>query len=267
MLPHGSYSLIPAVLTSMGWLASLFQDGCDYSRLTGQTVSEIASSTDVPWLEVGFGAYREPTLNTKNGQWEVVYTGICFAYPPTVPQDAYWTASKAFDFLALVLGGGGTFFLWFSSCCVFSPATWRWAGYEVMFAAIFQTLSFLWFNTDMCQSSENHCALFWGSKADIVSAVLWTVAAMSIFCHYPAPKTDRRGDGLWLESGAATDPTVQVTDATLDGTTTGPTVTTEAAAAMGQVSGGDDQTAGQSSGQHGGEQPKVKPDLREVELT
>jgi hypothetical protein len=81
MLPHGSYSLIPAILSSMAWLASLFQDGCDFSKLTGPTVQQLAINPKVPWLEVGLAAYREPYLNTQSGNWEVVYSGACFAYP------------------------------------------------------------------------------------------------------------------------------------------------------------------------------------------
>jgi hypothetical protein len=101
------------------------------------------------------------------------------------------------DFVALVLGGGGCFFLWFATCCAFSRGTWRWVGCEVLLAAIAQSLSFLWFNTSLCHTSGNSCKLFWGSKSDIVSAVLWTVAAISVLCRYPVPRGARRGDGVW----------------------------------------------------------------------
>lgn len=207
LLPHGTYSLIPAVLSAMAWLASLFQDGCDFARLSGEAVQQLAvTNNNVPWLEVGISAYREPSLNTQTGTWQTVFTGACLPYPETEsnnPQnDPSWQASKAFDFVALVLGGAGTFFLWFATCCVFSKATWRWAGYEVLLAAIAQCLSFLWFNNAMCQNSSNHCDLFWGSKADIVSSVFWTVAALSILCHYPTPKELQDGDGVWVEHGS-----------------------------------------------------------------
>ena len=186
----------------MGWIASLFQDGCDYARLTGDIVRTIAIQDDAPWLEVGFAAYREPIQNIETGEWDVVYTGSCLEYPEDVVDiDTNWNVAKAFAFLALVLGGGGTFFLWFNTCCVFSRGTWRWAGYEVLLASIFQTLSFLWFNTSMCQDPQNDCSLFWGSKTDIVASVFWFVAAVSIFCYYPQPK-DVLGDGLMAEGEA-----------------------------------------------------------------
>jgi hypothetical protein len=204
MLPHGNYSLIPAILSSMAWLASLFQDGCDFSKLTGPTVQQLAINPNVPWLEVGMAAYREPYLNTQSGNWEVVYSGACFAYPDdgTVTQDSVWNTARAFDFVALVLGGGGCFFLWFATCCVFSRATWRWAGYEVLLAAVAQCLSFLWFNTSLCHTEGNTCELFWGSKADIVSAVFWTVAAIAVLCHYPVPRDMLGRDGVF-RSGAS----------------------------------------------------------------
>jgi hypothetical protein len=207
MLPHGSYSLIPAILSSMAWLASLFQDGCDFSKLTGPTVQQLAINPKVPWLEVGLAAYREPYLNTQSGNWEVVYSGACFAYPDdgSVNRDTVWNAARAFDFVALVLGGGGCFFLWFATCCVFSRVTWRWAGYEVLLAAVAQCLSFLWFNTSLCHTEGNTCELFWGSKADIVSAVFWTVAAVSVFCHYPVPR-DVRGDGVFRNGANRANP-------------------------------------------------------------
>lgn len=255
----------------MAWLASLFQDGCDFSKLTGAMVSQIALNPDVPWLEVGIGAFREPRLDTKSGHWEVVYTGACYSYPETVPQDSYWTAAKAFDFLALVLGGGGTFFLWFSTCCIFSRATWRWAGYEVALAAFFQALSFLWFKTAMCHSSNSNCELFWGSKADIVSTVFWTVSALSIFVYYPIPKDREGGDGVWVDDNAPprSTPTVSLGDNPLH--LSEPTITTAAMTEISVGNGNSDMTAGMSSGESTSQDRERRDleakEMRDVELT
>jgi hypothetical protein len=197
MLPHGAYSLIPAVLTTMGWLASLFQDGCDFSRLSGTLVSEIASDSKAPWLEVGFAMYREPLYDPQTNQWNLVYSGQCLQYPGAVDIDGVWKISKGFAFLALVLGGGGTIFLWFSTCCVFSRGSWQWAGFEVMFACLFQALAFSWFRTSMCQ--ENQCDLSWGSKGDIVATMLWFVSVIFVFAYYPQPKEYLDGDGLMVD--------------------------------------------------------------------
>jgi len=260
-LPHGGYSLVPAVLTTMGWLAGLFQDGCDYSRLTGDIVEQLATN-GAPWVEVGYAAYREPKLNTEEGTYEVAYTGACERYPEdVVEQDAYWKASKGFAFLALVLGGAGTFFLWFSTCCVFSRGTWRLVGYEVLLAAFFQALSFLWFKTAMCQ--ENTCSLFWGSKTDIVATSLWATAALCIFCYYPKPKDMVEADGLVrAESENASRPSVSVGSGHLS--LVEPTVTT-AGVVETHNTGDEDGSSQMSSGQDSRQDGKNK-DLSDAEL-
>jgi hypothetical protein len=214
MLPHGSYSLIPAVLTTMAWLASLFQDKCDFARVTGDIVATLSGADDTPFLEFGFAAYREPIFDGNTGKWHVVYTGKCLEYPEgsdIVDQDVSWNAAKICAFFASVLGGAGAFFLWFSTCCVFGRATWRLAGYEVLLAAIFQSLAFVWFTTDMCQDPGNDCSLFWGSKADILATCFFTLAALLIFCYYPVPKDpDEENEGLILEPRDASRPEVRM---------------------------------------------------------
>eukprot|EP00522_Entomoneis_paludosa_P015193 CAMPEP_0172460086 /NCGR_PEP_ID=MMETSP1065-20121228/35455_1 /TAXON_ID=265537 /ORGANISM="Amphiprora paludosa, Strain CCMP125" /LENGTH=297 /DNA_ID=CAMNT_0013215009 /DNA_START=232 /DNA_END=1125 /DNA_ORIENTATION=- len=185
-----------------GWLLALFQDGCDYVRVTGPIVAEIATQPNAPYLEAGRNAYREPYYNARSDTWETEYIGNCLVYPEnSVNIDVYWNVSKGFDFIAIVLGGTGTLFLWFSACCIFSRGTWRLAGFQVLMAAVFQAASFLWFKTDLCNggsedttdnqvegvNSTNECELFWGSWSDIASVISWTLAAVFIFCHYPVP--------------------------------------------------------------------------------
>jgi hypothetical protein len=200
LLPHGGYTLIPAVLSTVAWLAALSQDGCDYSHITGYTVAEVTKSTAVEFLEVGINAYRAPEL--VNGVWEIDYSSSCLPYDEEFFNiDGYWKVAKAFDFISLVLGGGGALFLWFSSCFVFSKGTWKWTGYEVLLASFFLSLSFIWFNTYTCREGDNHCSLSYGSKADIASATLWLVSALCIFYRYPAPKPMDEEDEPEIEHG------------------------------------------------------------------
>ena len=140
----------------------------------------------MPFVEVGFNGYRKPEYFSDTDEWRVQYTGQCNEYTVEVP-DTVWILSKAFAFLALVFGGGGALFLWFSTCFVFGPGTWKWAGYEVLFASFFQALSFLWFLTDMCTYQGSTCTLFYGSKSDIVAASFWFGSAFIIFMRYPKP--------------------------------------------------------------------------------
>lgn len=200
LLPHGVYSLLPALLTNMGWIAALFKSSCNYALLSGEIVKDI-SVAEPPYLEVGLQAYRAPVFNTAAHQWEFSSSASCVAYPDTVQIDLSWKFANAFSFLALVLGGGATFYLWISSCCRFSRGSWRWAGYEVAAACLFQTLSFVWFRTGICR--EYDCELYHGSKASIMAAVFWLVASLLIFGRYPAPKELIEGDGLIITSNGS----------------------------------------------------------------
>ena len=186
-LPHGPYSMLVACLASIAWLASLFQDGCDYSKVTGPIVDELASVAGIPWLEFGLGAYREPKGQldeSGNLVFVTSFTSDCHLYPDSV-FDTAWTTARSFAFLALVLGGGGTLFVWCSTCFVFSRGTWKWTGYGLSLGSLCQAVSFVWFTTQVC--TWNTCEIFWGSKADIVATVMWTVSATCMMAYYPSP--------------------------------------------------------------------------------
>ena len=179
------------------------------SKLSGPTVDDLTASSSVkvvggvPYLEVGFNAYRAPQYWPADNEWRVDYASRCTEYDPdVVTMDVFWKMGKAFEFFSLVLGGGGALFLWFSSCFVFSPVTWRWAGHEVMAAATFQSCAFVWFATAMCRMEGNTCALFFGSKADIAAAMFWLTSAVAIYCRYPSPQPkERQGSGTAAEQG------------------------------------------------------------------
>ena len=199
-LPHGCCSLIPAMLVTMGWMAALFQDGCDYSRVEGDIVTYLLNDTSVdpppPWMELGVSAYRIPTYHAQENVWRTVYTGTCLAYPNDSDyfhEDPIWKACRFLAFGGLVLGGGSTIFLWFSTCCIMSTGTWRLVAGQVLVASLFQSLVFLWFASDLCK--DNDCNLFWGSRADIVASSLWFTAAMIMCIHYPKPKRNLLEEG------------------------------------------------------------------------
>mmetsp|Transcript_3410 Transcript_3410/g.5047 ORF Transcript_3410/g.5047 Transcript_3410/m.5047 type:complete len:255 (-) Transcript_3410:127-891(-) len=187
LLPHGAYILIPAVLSTAAWIGSLLQDGCDYASLHGNNAALLSGDSTTPFAEVGLSAYRLPVYNQESNTWTEPLRGACLMYPPSIPIDGTWKFAKGCAFFALVFGGGGALFLWFSSCFVFGPGTWRWAGYEVLIASILQTLAFTFFNTAMCKTNDSHCSLFIGSKLDIMASVFWFASAMSIFLKYPNP--------------------------------------------------------------------------------
>ena len=222
LLPHGSSPLLVATLSTLAWASSLFQDGCDFARVEGPIVERLTrlqnnSTTTTtttttgsivvpPWLEFGIGAYRSPTRMVPNNRssqghkegatetWKTTFDGSCQLYPPQYLDNA-WVTSRAFSFLALVLGGGGTLFVWCSTCFVFGRATWRWTGYELMLGSLCQALAFVWFRTSICH--WNTCHLFWGSKADIMAATLWWISGLLIVCcRYPTPRPSWNDDEM-----------------------------------------------------------------------
>jgi hypothetical protein len=197
LLPHGPFSLLTAALTTMGWLAALFENSCNYALVSGDVVDEV-SITPVPFIQVGLDAYRLPHFDTDSQSWHASRTGECIRYPSTVDIDGIWKLSNAFSFVGLVLGGGATFYLWISTFCRFSRGSWRWAGYEIAAACLFQALSFVWYATDLCQ--QNHCSLSNGAKADILAATFWLVAATLVFAHYPIPRELVAADGIMHEN-------------------------------------------------------------------
>eukprot|EP00542_Grammatophora_oceanica_P017329 CAMPEP_0194048474 /NCGR_PEP_ID=MMETSP0009_2-20130614/27396_1 /TAXON_ID=210454 /ORGANISM="Grammatophora oceanica, Strain CCMP 410" /LENGTH=233 /DNA_ID=CAMNT_0038694339 /DNA_START=191 /DNA_END=892 /DNA_ORIENTATION=- len=180
----------------MAWMASVSQDGCDYSRVAGPAIQDLTNTITLPWIEVGFIAYRVPTYSAEDEVWFIDYNVGCVALEDSMV-DGYWKAAKGFAFMALVLGGSGALFTWFSSCFIFSPATWRWAAYQILTASICQCLAFMWFATSFCKS--NSCDMFYGSKADILSAVLWLASAVMMIARYPSPRK-YNDDGSEIET-------------------------------------------------------------------
>ena len=185
-LPHGCYPIFPMILSILGWIASVVEDGCSYARVTGPIVQSVTGSSDVPFLEFGFNSYRRPIYNSDNESWKTSLDLACLQYDESlIKRDTFWTVGEAFAFVSLVLGGGGALFLCLTTCFVFSPGTWRWTGYEIMTAAIFQALCFIWFHTKVC--AENSCALVYGSITDIIAAFLWLISGLAILTKYPLP--------------------------------------------------------------------------------
>lgn len=192
LLPHGAYTLVPTTFATLAWIASLSQDGCDYARLSGKNVEALTGQDIFPYLEVGMSAYRIPKWDPADESWSINYHDECESYDDFKVGAAFELA-RIFAFLALVFGGGGALFLWFSSCFVFGPSTWRWAGYEVALASFFQILAFSWFGSDLC-SGDSSCTMHYGSNSDIIALMFWFCSAVLIFRKYPTPTPKTSGN-------------------------------------------------------------------------
>ena len=195
-LQQGAYSLVPPVFTAFGWISAIVQDGCDFALIKDV---DTLTQGEVPFVQAGMKAYRTPYYDANEDAWRVRVTGACTAYPDEVLSDPRWNISKICAFVAQVLGGAATFYLWCITCCVFSKGTWRWAGFQVFLAACFQVAGvLLWFTNDLCK--EGSCQWSYGMKFDIAAAVFWFAGSVAIFCHYPEAKgvylVDEEDDGI-----------------------------------------------------------------------
>lgn len=165
---------------------------CDYARVAGPSVTGMTGSNVVPYIEIGLNGVRQPTYDPTIGTWDSHLGSECIPLPQNMNADIYWKLANTSAFIALVFGGGAALFLWFTTCFVFGPGTWKWAGYEVLIASIFQAFTFIWFNTSLC-SGDNVCTLYFGSKADIVASTFWFLSAISVFAKYPVPEDKKKG--------------------------------------------------------------------------
>jgi hypothetical protein len=186
-----------ATLATIGWLCSLFQGSCDYAIVEGPIVQQLDptfTSRQIPFLQFGLTQFQEPKLilggDAAASPTAANYTiawgyGRCQEYPEEQLVDTAWSAARAFAFLALVLGGGSTVFMWCSTCFVFSKVTWKWTGYGLLLATVCQSFVYVWFSTQLC--SWNTCTLSYGAKADMGAAILWCIAGWMILARYPVP--------------------------------------------------------------------------------
>ena len=209
LMPHGGSLLFPAILTTMAWLSSISTNGCDYSRFTGPGVEILTGSSLVPFIYLGMDAYVIPEFYPKSNLWMVSVESECVPYQYML-EDSSWTAGKRFDFLSLWSGGASAMILWMGTFLVLSPRQWKAVGILILFAALFQVLTFTWFGTSLChtastnieefqsqdsvgdtttaESSLSSCSLFYGSRCSIASIFLYLMASFVIlFREYPTP--------------------------------------------------------------------------------
>jgi len=169
----------------------------------------LTGSSIVPYIDSGMSAYRIPGYYPADQSWRVVYSDECQPYQyMDILVDTPWLAAKWLRFLASVLGGTATMFLWTSTCLILQPNYWRAAGVGIALACLCQLSSFAWFYTKICHTTAtsyqdfeagievelnprvqvpSSCTLFFGSKCTIASCILWGVASVIILLKYPPP--------------------------------------------------------------------------------
>ena len=198
-LPHGFYSLIPAVLSTMAFWTAVVQDGCDYVKVEGGSVEQIAESDVLPFIMAGLTHFRAPVFFTEETGWRMVFTNVCQEYP-SGSTDILWTLAKYFSIVSAIFGGSLALFLWFTTCMTFSIRTWRFCAAEAILATIFRAGTFLSFASSVCTGNASHCKLAFGSEMDIVGTVLYATSAIVILSYYPVPNWGRLTDEEIIQS-------------------------------------------------------------------
>lgn len=210
IMPHGGPVLFPITLVTLGWIAAIAHDGCDFARVTGPAAELLTGSPAVPYVDCGMAAYRVPGFYPAANSWRVAYSEECLSYAYIeVLADRPWVSAEWLNFLSIIVGGGTTMFLWSATCLTLRPNSWRAAGVGLMLSWICQVCSLVWFYTDLCSTSSRNiqefaagrqnsnnsengetssCYLYFGSKCVITSSCLWFLASIyMLFGKYPMP--------------------------------------------------------------------------------
>lgn len=208
MMPHGGQIVVPITLMTLGWVASLTHDGCDYARLTGPGVEILTGSASVPYIDIGMSAYRIPQFYPATNSWRVAYSSDCVPYTHfEIIADKAWIASEWLHFSSVVVGGTVMMFLWSGTCLTLRPSYWRFIGVGALVASFLQMCSFVFFSTRLCHTTTksfldfesgreieltdvgtSSCSLFFASKCSIASMCLYFAASLVILLNdYPTP--------------------------------------------------------------------------------
>jgi hypothetical protein len=186
MLPH-EITLHAAVLTMAWQLASLFQDKCEFSRVT-EILSRLiwCRRHTVPGIPVA--AYREPIFDGNTGKWHVVYTESVWSILKIMIlsiQDVSWNTLPRSVTLHDVLGGGGTFFSGFPRVVYSGRATWRLAGLRYSWRPSFNHSPFCG-SPRICVRIQAMIAVYFGVPIQIL-AIAFHCSLVDILL-YPVPR-------------------------------------------------------------------------------
>ena len=208
MMPHGAPILLPMILVTTGWIASLTHDGCDYAKLTGPAVELLTGSSSIPFIHIGMSAYRVPQFYPATNKWRVAYSSECQSYGhKEIIADRAWVSSEYLNFASIVIGGTAMMFLWSGTCLTLRKNYWRCVGVGALLACFLQMCSFVFFSTRLCytttktfldfeagreielyETDASSCSLFFASKCSITAVCLWLAGGFVILLgEYPRP--------------------------------------------------------------------------------
>lgn len=179
--PHGNYMFFPLMLTTVAFVLSVSAHSlCNFVSRTVQLKNgnEEQSATN----QLGF--------STSVGIWSFMDEAyeLCFKMPFD-DVDAYYQTARTMSSLASAFGGILLIIMWFSPCIGMKTQCWVACGIGLVLVSLFESLTFLIFESDLCHESENftyNCTLNNGGKTGIAAAVFWFLASVSV-CYVPPP--------------------------------------------------------------------------------
>ena len=115
----------------------------------------------------------------------------CKPYPPSVENDGYVEAARAFSVAAVFIGFPIVLLLCLTSCMKMKDRTVRLMSTLLLLVAVFQVMIFLFLGSARCVDDPNpvdssytfvwaKCVAYRGSKSVIISGVLWILVAFTL---------------------------------------------------------------------------------------
>ena len=183
---------------------------CDFLTFTSNETVTIQGVADTVTLEFGIWFYRGWSY-LIGSEGEVYVFETCWNYPEGTVYDTNWKSAKAFNTMALIIGGVVSCVTLFAACSAPSKKIFQIAGMSNMVCCLFTGLSLLLLNSNACNNNLNveafklafplvkltfpdTCTVGVGAKTTISGTVLWFVAAIAACMSGPNPRGEAAED-------------------------------------------------------------------------
>lgn len=177
---------------------------CDFLTFTSNETVTIQGVADTVTLEFGIWFYRGWSY-LIGSEGEVYVFETCWNYPEGTVYDTNWKSAKAFNTMALIIGGIVSCVTLFAACSAPSKKIFQIAGMSNMVCCLFTGLSLLLLKSNACNNNlsvktfelalpaldltfPDTCTMGVGAKTTISATVLWFVAAIAACMSGPNPQ-------------------------------------------------------------------------------
>jgi hypothetical protein len=188
---------------------------CNFFTFTSNKTITVQGVTDAVTLEYGIWYYQGwSSLVSSSG--EVCVFETCYKYPEGTIYDANWKSTKAFNTIALIIGGIMVILTLAAGCAHHSKKMFQIFGMLYKVCCLFTGLLLLLLNSNACDNNLNvavfkqtfpllnltfpdTCTMGVGAKTTISRTVLWFVAAITVYMSDPTPPSDGDNEDLVKE--------------------------------------------------------------------